>query len=210
MGDATSWDLPPPGSKASRPLLSGIHAAAPRTAEGDVRAAWDTPVDEQPRQRQPEVPLRAASSTARASVPVRLQVADPDERGPSARGDTVAVRDAHDDGHVQPRHAGAGPRGSRRMGTVLLAGEGGRTATTTATRDDSGRSPEGKRPGHRGGAEGTPTPDPHTAEAAGRGSRTSVAIHLRRSGESAVVREPLRTTVNAVRWPPSWHHAEAA
>jgi hypothetical protein len=48
-----------------------------------------------------------------------------------------------------------------RMGTVLLAGEGRRTATATATRDDSGRPAEGERPGQRGGAEelvGQPTP----------------------------------------------------
>ena len=31
------------------------------------------------------------------------------------------------------------------------------------TRNDQGRSPGGERPGHEGGAEGTRTPDPHTA-----------------------------------------------
>jgi integrase len=36
-----------------------------------------------------------------------------------------------------------------RMGTVLLAGKGRRTATATATRDDSGRPAEGERPGQR-------------------------------------------------------------
>src|SRR3712207_484070 len=50
-----------------------------------------------------------------------------------------------------------------RMSALLLPGKGGQTATTTATRDDSGRSPQGERPGRRGGAEGTRTPDPHTA-----------------------------------------------
>src|SRR5687768_5555742 len=50
-----------------------------------------------------------------------------------------------------------------RMGTLLLAGTGGPTAITTVTRDDSGRPPEGERPGHTGGAEGTRTPHPHTA-----------------------------------------------
>src|SRR3712207_2278842 len=62
--------------------------------------------------------------------------------------------------HVMPALA---REAADRMGALLLPGKGGQTATTTATRDDSGRSPEGERPGHRGGAEGTRTPDPHTA-----------------------------------------------
>ncbi|CCG02024.1 Integrase [Blastococcus saxobsidens DD2] len=62
--------------------------------------------------------------------------------------------------HVMPALA---REAADRMGTLLLPGKGGQTATTTATRDDSGRSPDGERPGHRGGAEGTRTPDPHTA-----------------------------------------------
>lgn len=57
---------------------------------------------------------------------------------------------------------------------------------------------------------GRELPAPHTARAAGRGPRTSATIRLSRSGASAVVREPLRTTGNAVVWPPPWHHAEAA
>ncbi len=62
--------------------------------------------------------------------------------------------------HVMPALA---REAADRMNALLLPGKGGQTATTTATRDDPGRSPEGERPGHRGGAEGTRTPDPHTA-----------------------------------------------
>jgi hypothetical protein len=50
-----------------------------------------------------------------------------------------------------------------RMGTLPLPSRGGRTATTTATGDDAGRPPGGERPGRTGGAEGTRTPDHHTA-----------------------------------------------
>src|SRR3954471_14109554 len=62
--------------------------------------------------------------------------------------------------HVMPALA---REAADRMGALLLPGKGRQPATTTATRDDAGRSPEGERPGHRGGAEGTRTPDPHTA-----------------------------------------------
>src|SRR3954449_2954327 len=62
--------------------------------------------------------------------------------------------------HVMPALA---REAADRMGTLLLPGKGGQTATTPATSDDSGRPPEGERPGHRGRAEGTRTPDPHTA-----------------------------------------------
>jgi len=58
--------------------------------------------------------------------------------------------------HVMPALAREAADG--REAWLLIA-----KATTTATRDDSGRPPEGERPGHRGGAEGTRTPDPHTA-----------------------------------------------
>src|SRR3712207_7925236 len=50
-----------------------------------------------------------------------------------------------------------------RMSALLLPGVVGPTATTTATTNESGRPPDGERPAHRGGAEGTRTPDPHTA-----------------------------------------------
>jgi integrase len=46
-----------------------------------------------------------------------------------------------------------------RMGALLLAGKGRQTATTEAV--DSGRDEES--PAQMGGAEGTRTPDPHTA-----------------------------------------------
>src|ERR671926_61875 len=53
--------------------------------------------------------------------------------------------------HVMPALA---REAAERMGTVLLV-RPAPTATTTATRDESGRSPEGERPDQRGGAEGT-------------------------------------------------------
>ena len=58
--------------------------------------------------------------------------------------------------HVMPALA---REAADRMSNLLLPGRGRKTAT----RDDSGRSLEGERPGHWGGAEGTRTPDPHTA-----------------------------------------------
>src|SRR5919202_3903442 len=76
--------------------------------------------------------------------------------------------------HVMPALA---REAADRMSTLLLPGKGGQTATTTATRDDSGRPPEGERPGHEGGAEGTRTPDPHTASV--------VRYQLRHSPEPA-------------------------
>jgi hypothetical protein len=97
-----------------------------------------------------------------------------------------------------------------RTGTLLLPGEGGQAATTTATRDDSGRPPEGERPGHRGGAEGTRTPDPHTARAAGGGPQGFTAVRFRRSDASAGSSERVGTTLNTVDWPPPWHRPEAA
>ena len=90
-----------------------------------------------------------------------------------------------------------------RTGTLLLPGEGGQAATTTATRDDSGRPPEGERPGHRGGAEGTRTPDPHTARAAGKGPRRFAQVHIHRSEGSAGCMESARMTLNDRVWPPS-------
>ncbi|WP_255418035.1 tyrosine-type recombinase/integrase [Geodermatophilus sp. TF02-6] len=109
--------------------------------------------------------------------------------------------------HVMPALA---REAADRMGTLLLPGEGGQTATTTATRDDSGRPPGGERPGHRGGAEGTRTPDPHTARAAEGGPRRYAGVHLRRSEGRAVVCGPPWTTLNAIVRPPRWHHTAAA
>src|ERR671919_1327232 len=83
--------------------------------------------------------------------------------------------------HVMPALA---REAADRMSTLLLPGKGGQTATTTATRDDSGRSPEGERPGHRGGAEGTRTPNPHTASV--------VRYQLRHSPEPARLVRPSR------------------
>src|SRR3954451_8274213 len=73
------------------------------------------------------------------------------------------------------------------MSALLTPGEVAATATTTATRDESGRSPDGERPAQRGGAEGTRTPDPHTASV--------VRYQLRHSPEPtrSGVSEPLTT-----------------
>src|ERR687890_632020 len=109
--------------------------------------------------------------------------------------------------HVMPALA---REAADRMSTLLLPGKGGQTATTTATRDDSGRPPEGERPGQRGGAEGTRTPDPHTARAVDRGRRRFVRVRSRRSAACAVLSESSRMTLNADPRPPSWHHAVAA
>ncbi|WP_448624999.1 tyrosine-type recombinase/integrase [Geodermatophilus sp. URMC 64] len=108
--------------------------------------------------------------------------------------------------HVMPALA---REAADRMGAVLLMRPAS-TATTIATRDDSGRPPEGERPGEMGGAEGTRTPDPHTARAAGGGSWGFTGVRLCTSGDCAVLDEPARTTLNASLWPPAWHHAEAA
>jgi hypothetical protein len=109
--------------------------------------------------------------------------------------------------HVMPALA---REAADQMSALLLPDKGGQTATTTAAGDDSGRSPEGERPDHLSGAEGTRTPDPHTARAAGRDPRMSAAVRFRRSSKSVVVSEPLRTPVNAVVRPPSRHRLGAA
>jgi integrase len=62
--------------------------------------------------------------------------------------------------HVMPALA---REAADRMSALLLPGAVGATATTTATEDESGRPPKSERPAQRGGAEGTRTPDPHTA-----------------------------------------------
>src|SRR5215217_7639118 len=105
----------------------------------------------------------------------------PPPRRLAHRGHTAAVRggapagrhggarprtDADDHGHVQPRHAGPGPRrrrpdGQRTVGTAgtLMAP----VATTLAPETTKAALRIGERPSHKGGAEGTRTPDPHTA-----------------------------------------------
>src|SRR5215210_3861878 len=62
--------------------------------------------------------------------------------------------------HVMPALA---REAADRMGAILLTSKGGQTATRTATTDivDSGHDEES--PAQMGGAEGTRTPDPHTA-----------------------------------------------
>src|SRR4051794_6110322 len=61
-----------------------------------------------------------------------------------------------------------------------------------------------------GGAEGTRTPDPHTARAAERGSEEFAAVHFRRSDGIRNNDGRPRTTVNTVEWLPKWHRREAA
>ncbi len=109
--------------------------------------------------------------------------------------------------HVMPALA---REAADRMGTLLLTGRAGPTATTIATTDDGGAEQGEEGPAHKGGAEGTRTPDPHTARAAGGGPRTSAGVHCCRSTSGMAVRESLRTTVNDTAWPPSWHHAVTA
>ncbi|WP_442928892.1 tyrosine-type recombinase/integrase [Modestobacter sp. VKM Ac-2984] len=58
--------------------------------------------------------------------------------------------------HVMPAPA---REAADRMGALLTPG----VVAPTATRDQSGRPPNGERPAQRGGAGGTRTPDPHTA-----------------------------------------------
>jgi hypothetical protein len=76
---------------------------------------------------------------------------------PSSRAPAVRLL-AHRS-HVMPTLA---PEAAHRMGTRLLTGKA-ILQPQIAARDDSGRPPEGERPGHTGGAERTRTPDPHTA-----------------------------------------------
>src|SRR3954469_25214289 len=77
--------------------------------------------------------------------------------------------------HVMPALA---REAADRMGAVLLTSKGRQTATTIATTEavDSGRDEES--PAQMGGAEGTRTPDPHTARAAERGPRTSAVVRF--------------------------------
>src|SRR3954462_4688546 len=109
--------------------------------------------------------------------------------------------------HVMPALA---REAADRMGALLLTGKGIQTATRTATTQIVESTQDEESPAQMGGAEGTRTPDPHTARSAGRGTRTSSTVHLRRSGRSPIINKLLRTTVNIVDWPPSWHHSEAA
>jgi integrase len=62
--------------------------------------------------------------------------------------------------HVMPALA---REAADRLDTLLLTRKGRQTATTTATRNEIGPGPSDESPGPKGGAEGTRTPDPHTA-----------------------------------------------
>jgi integrase len=116
--------------------------------------------------------------------------------------------DTYSHGHLQPRHACPRPRRRRPDGRCAVGTAGTVTApvATTLAPETTKAAPRiGERPGQRGGAEGTRTPDPHTARAAGRGPRSSVKVHPRRSRAHGDCHRPLRTAVNAVLWPPRWH-----
>ena len=73
-------------------------------------------------------------------------------------------------GHLQPRHAGSRPRRRRPDGQCAVGAAGTVMAPVTIT----------LAPGHKGGAEGTRTPDP-TLPGAWRHSRRSSAVRFRRS-----------------------------
>src|SRR3954468_2147080 len=62
--------------------------------------------------------------------------------------------------HVMPALA---REAADRMGALLLAGKGIQTATTIATTELVESAQDEESPAHKGGAEGTRTPDPHTA-----------------------------------------------
>jgi hypothetical protein len=91
-----------------------------------------------------------------------------------------------------------------RMGALLLTGKGPLQPRRLSIKAMT------ERPAHEGGAEGTRTPDPHTARVAWRHSQGSVAVRLRGSDPRVVVGGLPCTTRNAAVWPPSWHHAKAA
>jgi hypothetical protein len=175
---------------------------AQRTAdrqEGRLRR-----LDASPEGRRP--PREAARRPAHRRHPAAQRERHP--RGPRELLGHSQMRTPMDIySHVMPALA---REAADHMGTLLLTREAGPTTTRIATTDDSGRPPCGGRPGHRGGAEGTRTPDPHTASSVGGGSRTSAKMRSRRSSRYAAVGRPLRTTLNIAAWPPSWHHPDAA
>src|SRR4051812_36453797 len=82
--------------------------------------------------------------------------------------------------HVMPALA---RQAADRMGTVLLAGKGGQTATTTGTKDDSGRPSEGKRPAHQGGPGGSAFPPWSRIQA----TACSLAVTAERCGAAGFV-----------------------
>jgi hypothetical protein len=69
--------------------------------------------------------------------------------------------------HVMPAPA---REAADRRSVLLLPGGAG----PTATRNENGSRPSQEGPGPKGGAEGTRTPDPHTARAAGGGQGSSL------------------------------------
>jgi integrase len=108
--------------------------------------------------------------------------------------------------HVMPALA---REAADRMSTLLLPGGVGPTATTTATRNENRPGLSQESPGPVGGAEGTRTPDPHTARAAGNGPPGSGIVRLRSSDGVRNDGGRHRTTMNEVLWLPTWHRREA-
>src|SRR3712207_4100102 len=83
-------------------------------------------------------------------------------------------------GRTAPAHRGGAPNCPDRVmregysREFVLPYEGAAAATDPdGALNESGRPPDGGRPAQRGGAEGTRTPDPHTARAADGGPWTS-------------------------------------
>src|SRR4051812_30900883 len=82
------------------------------------------------------------------------------------------------------------------MSALLVPGGVAPTAPQLHPETSQAALPAGERPDHRGGAEGTRTPDPHTARAAMGGSRRSTEVRSRSSKRCAVVQEHRRTALN--------------
>jgi integrase len=109
--------------------------------------------------------------------------------------------------HVMPALA---REAADRMGTILLTSKGIQTATKTATTELVESAQNEESPAQMGGAEGTRTPDPHTARAAERGPEGFKAVHFRSSGGIRNGGGRPRTSTNEVLWLPPWHRREAA
>ena len=166
------WHPAPPASATTlrrrRPHSWGLNGRHCPPPPDDLVTAWSWarehadqfrrhPVPGAPRQWQRRrVPRHRRCPAARHTAATLLL----SDRAPShGRGAVGPQPDAHDDGRLQPRGAGAGRGGRRADGVLRMPG----VVAPTATRDESGRPPGGERPARRGGTEGTRTPDPHTA-----------------------------------------------
>jgi len=109
-------------------------------------------------------------------------------RSPSEgrHGAARALSDADDHGYLQPRHARSGAGGGRRMGAVLLSPLAA-NGNQTGDQDFLELGPSASSPLEMGGAEGTRTPDPHTASVVRYQLRHSPSMqpnHRRARGQS--------------------------